>query len=150
MRRNTALFLSGVVTAFVMVVVIGLIALSGQFGQEAQAATLSNNTSGEAASLQASDPGKTTDVATLQAEANAYKQALQKADNDLQNAYNQVKSLNDQVNQLTQQIQNAQVNQDSSGQGFFGGQSGFGERRFRRGGGNFNPFAQPLPGGGDD
>src|SRR5665811_113918 len=91
-KRNSALLLSGIVTAFVMVIVVGLVLLSGRAAQVAQAAAA------DVPSGQAPDPSTTSDVATLQAEVQAYKQALQKADTDLQTAYGQVKTLNGQLN----------------------------------------------------
>ncbi len=132
-KRKSALFLSGIVTAFVMVVVIGLVLISGRAAQVAQAATV------DVPTVQASDAAA-TDVATLQAQVQAYKQALQKRDADLQSAYNQIQTLNDQLNQLNQSVQQLQ-----SG-GFNGG--GFGDRRSR--GGGFNSDSRPFFGGGDD
>ncbi len=120
MKRKSALFLSGVITAFVMVVIVGLVLLSGRAAQVAQAA------SADLPSVQAPNPMTTTDVATLQAEVQAYKQALQKADGDLQTAYDQIRTLNGQVNQLSQSIQQLQSAQSGFGgsrrsRGFFGG-----------------------------
>jgi peptidoglycan hydrolase CwlO-like protein len=129
-KRKSALFLSGILTAFVMVVVVGLVLLSGRAAQVAQAAAADTPT------IQAPDPSTTTDVATLQAEVQSYKQALQKRDVDLQSAYNQIQTLNNQLNQLTQSVQQLQSGGFSSGR--------------RSGGGGFNTVPQPFLGGGDD
>jgi peptidoglycan hydrolase CwlO-like protein len=128
-KRNSALFLSGVVTAFMMVVIVGLVLLSGRAAQVAQAAAA------DVPSLQAPNPNTTTDVPTLQAEVQAYKQALQKADSDLQTAYNQIQTLNGQVSQLSQSVQQSQS-----------AQSGFSGGRRSRGG----SVPAPSLGGGDD
>jgi hypothetical protein len=86
MKRKMALIMSGVVTAVVMVVVIGLLQLSGNFSNVAQAAPV------KAAASQATI-NNSTDVATLQAEVAAYRAQLQQAYADLQQAYNQIQAL---------------------------------------------------------
>ena len=86
MKRKTALIVSGVVTAAVMVVAIGLLQLSGRFSNTAQAAPV------KAVASQVTG-NNSTDVATLQAEVAAYQAQLQQAYTDLQQAYNQIQAL---------------------------------------------------------
>jgi len=86
MKRKTALIVSGVVTAVVMVVAIGMLQLSGRFSNAAQAASV------KAIAGQATI-NNSTDVATLQAEVAAYQAQLQQAYTDLQQAYNQIQAL---------------------------------------------------------
>ncbi len=86
MKRKMALIVSGVVTAVVMVVAIGLLQLSGRFNNAAQAAPV------KAVASQATI-NDSTDVATLQAEVAAYQAQLQQAYSDLQQAYSQIQAL---------------------------------------------------------
>jgi hypothetical protein len=90
MRRKTALILSGVVTAFAMVAVIGLFGLSGRQGNTAQAASVART--GDGVTLDQAGQ-LSTDVATLQAEVVAYQQQLQEAYSALQQAYDQIQVL---------------------------------------------------------
>jgi hypothetical protein len=90
MRRKTALILSGIVTAFALVVVIGLFGLSGRQVNTAQAASVGRT--GEGVSLDQTGQ-LSTDVATLQAEVVAYQQQLQEAYAALQQAYVEIQML---------------------------------------------------------
>ena len=90
MRRKTALILSGIVTAFAMVVVIGLFGLSARQGNTAQAASIAQ-VGGRAA---IDNTGQlSTDVATLQFEVVTYQQQLQEAYLALQQAYAEIQVL---------------------------------------------------------
>ncbi len=90
MRRKTALVLSGMVTVFAMVAVIGLFGLSARQARIVQAAAV---TRGESA-VDVSQTGQlSTDVTTLQAEVVAYQQQLQEAYSALQQAYNEIQVL---------------------------------------------------------
>ena len=130
MKRRSALLIAGIVTAFVMVIVVGLVLLSNRAAQVAQAAAA------DVPSVQAPDPATITDVPTLQAELKAYQQALGKAHSDLQTAYNQIQTLDGQVSQLTQSVQQLQD-----------GQSGFSSGRRARGS---DSARAPFFGGHDD
>ncbi len=96
MKRRTMLVLSGMVTAFVLVAIIGLFGLSASQAKTARAATIS-----AATSSQTNDPpvfdqtGQqlSTDVPTLQAEVIAYQQQLQQSYAALQQAYNEIQVL---------------------------------------------------------
>ena len=90
MRRKTRLVLSGTVTAFAMVVMIGLFGLSAIQGKTAQAATASR-TNDVVAFDQSGQ--LSTDVVTLQAEVIAYQQQLQEAYSALQQAYGEIQML---------------------------------------------------------
>lgn|GEM_PF-1982880 len=91
MRRKAAMLVSGIITAFVMVVVIGLLQLSGRVGNTAQAAALPS-TGPAQATVNGADPTN-ADVATLQAEVAAYRDQLQQAYTALQQAYQQIQLL---------------------------------------------------------
>jgi hypothetical protein len=90
MRRKTAVILSGIVTAFAMVVVLGLFGLSARQGNTAQAATAARL--GDVVAFDESGQ-LSTDVATLQAEVVAYQQQLQEAYLALQQAYGEIQVL---------------------------------------------------------
>ena len=95
--RKTALLISGFVTAFAMVVVIGLVGASGQFVQNAQAASVQATAPVQGAVTQgATQTATSAEVATLQAEVANYRTQLQKAYQDLQSAYDQIQALNAQ------------------------------------------------------
>jgi hypothetical protein len=83
MRHKTALILSGIVTAFVLVAVIGLFGLSATQSPKAQAASAVVASPGVSV-----DPSGqlSTDVPTLQAEVVAYQQQLAQAYQALQQA----------------------------------------------------------------
>jgi hypothetical protein len=114
MRRKTALILSGIVTAFAMVAVLGLFGLSGRQGNAAQAA--SGLRSGDGAAFDRTGQAS-TDVATLQAEVVAYQQQLQEAYAALQRAYVEIQVLSGNSRGFG--------NRDGSGQ-FFDQESGNG------------------------
>jgi hypothetical protein len=90
MRHRTVMILSGVVTAFVLVAVIGLFGLSAKQSPTAQAASPAVASAG--VSL---DPSGqlSTDVPTLQAEVVAYQQQLDQAYQALQQAYAEIQVL---------------------------------------------------------
>jgi hypothetical protein len=81
--------LSGIVTAFAMVAMIGLFGLSARDASAAKAAAPVTS------AAVASDPNGQlpTDVATLQAEVVAYQQQLQEAYTALQQAYTEIQVL---------------------------------------------------------
>jgi hypothetical protein len=89
MQRKTALVVSGIITAFVMVVVVGLVQMSGR-ASAAQPVSLTLP-GGQATLSGAGDAS--TDVATLQAEVAAYRAQLQQAYDALQQAYNEIQVL---------------------------------------------------------
>lgn len=90
MRRETALVVSGIVTAFAMVAVIGLFGLSARQVKTAQAASVAQGVGAVAVS----QTGQlSTDVATLQAEVVVYQEQLQEAYSALQQAYNEIQVL---------------------------------------------------------
>jgi hypothetical protein len=90
MRRKTTFILSGIVTAFAMVAVIGLFGLAGKQGGTAQAASPAE----PAGRLAVDQSGQlSTDVATLQAEVVAYQQQLEVAYAALQQAYGEIQML---------------------------------------------------------
>lgn len=109
MGRKWALLLSGIVTAFAMVVVIGLINQAANQPAGVQAASAAEST--PAVSAITGDTASTdvtantgvgqngADVARLQAELNAYKQQLDKAYSDLQAAYDQIQAMQQQQQQ---------------------------------------------------
>lgn len=118
MKTKMALIVAGAVTAFVIVLVIGMLGGAGWFAQSVSAASASDP---------ASVTGSTsTDVATLQQEVATYQQELQQANTQLQAAYNEIATLQSEL---------------ASG-------SGSNNRRFRgddqneQQGGFFNPFGQ--------
>lgn len=122
MGRNSAMFVSGIVTAFLLMLFIGLAGGSRWFMGTAQAAAPGQAT----LQAQLSAPGSTSasgqssaDVATLEKEVAAYKTQLQQSYDQLQQAYNQIAT-------LQQQVQTGQ------------------QRRFRGGG------SSPFLGGNDD
>jgi hypothetical protein len=89
MGRKTALVLSGMVTAFAMVAMIGLFGLSASQSKTAQAAASQTN-----GAVDFDQTGQlSTDVATLQAEVVAYQQQLQEAYTALQQAYVEIQVL---------------------------------------------------------
>ena len=90
MRRKTALILSGIVTAFAMVVVIGLFRLSARQGNTAQASSIAQVGGGPGIDRTGQ---LSTDVATLQAEVVTYQQQLQEAYSALQQAYAEIQVL---------------------------------------------------------
>ena len=94
MRRKTALLISGIVTAFAMVLVLGLLSASARDAQAAQQAPAPSEV------VPASDPAGTAtadQVASLQAEVDQYKTALNQAYSDLQAAYSQIQQLQAQT-----------------------------------------------------
>ncbi len=103
MPRKTAMIVSGAITAFVLMVVLGLVYGSNQLAAAAGAATpqapiaaQAQAAAGAQGSPAASDPGlqdKDAEIAQLQAEVQAYKQQLDQATTQLQDAYNQLQSL---------------------------------------------------------
>jgi hypothetical protein len=90
MRHKTALILSGIVTAFAMVAVIGLFGLSARQSHTAQAASVAAAPAGFSLDPSGQLP---TDVTTLQAEVVAYQQQLQEAYQALQQAYVEIQVL---------------------------------------------------------
>lgn len=127
MRRKTALLLSGVITAFLMVIFIGLAGSAGWFSQQAVSAAPAVASAPAAAA-------NSTDVAALQAQVATYRQQLQKAYSDLQAAYDQIQTLSQQQAQA-------------------GNSGGFGERRFRNNGGQpglAQPNGSTFQGNNDD
>lgn len=110
MKTKTALIVSGMVTVYVMVLVIWVLGGFGWFAPTAQASPAASNPVAVTASA-------STDVATLQQEAAAYRQELQQANAQLQAAYNEIATLQSQL--------------ASGGNGFNGRQ-----------GGSFNPSGQ--------
>jgi hypothetical protein len=98
MRRNAALLISGIVTAFVMVLVIGLAGGMNWLTSTAQAAapaTVGQNvtvtgSTGQQGNAQSADPAR------LQQEVNTYKTQLQQAYDKLQAAYDQISQLQSQ------------------------------------------------------
>jgi septal ring factor EnvC (AmiA/AmiB activator) len=119
MKTKMALIVSGAVTAFVIMLVIGLLGGANWFTQTIFAAGTSDP---------ATVTGSTsTDVATLQRQAATYQQELQQANTQLQAANNEIATL--------------QAELRASG-------SGLNNRRFRgddqngQQGGFFNPFGQ--------
>jgi ABC-type phosphate transport system substrate-binding protein len=121
MGRNKAMFISGLVTALLMMVVVGLAGSAGWF----------RSRSGEAAppseaAIQTADPGA-ADSATLRQQVSEYRQQLSQAYTDLQTAY-------DQIGQLQRAI-GAQNAQRSRQGGFRNG--GFDRDNQQR---NANPF----------
>ena len=90
MRRKTALVLSGIVTAFAMVAVVGLFGLSARQAKTAQASSVAQGGS----SVDVSQTGQlSTDVIALQAEVVAYQRQLQEAYSALQQAYDEIQVL---------------------------------------------------------
>ncbi len=134
MPRKTAMLLSGTITAFVLMVVIGLVFSANQLGSipVAQAAPANNNAANASANNSA-------DVTALQQQVQTYKSQLQQAYSDLQQAY-------DQINQLQQAVQTMQA----QGQGGFRSRQRGGEG-FGQGQGQSSPFnSEGFFGGGDD
>jgi hypothetical protein len=140
MPRKTALFLSGIITAFILMVVVGLVYGANRYGAAAAApanpaavaAALASDTAAPAQLANNSGTGaaaSAADVAALQAQVQQYKQQLQQAYSDLQQAYDQIQTMNNTLSQ---------------GQG--------GGRRFRGEGGNEQqqPGSQGIFGGSDD
>jgi peptidoglycan hydrolase CwlO-like protein len=101
MKTKTALIVSGLVTVYVMALVIWVLGGFGWFASKAQA----SSGAGQAAAAPAS-----TDVATLQQEIATYQQELQQANTQLQAAYNEIATLQSQL--------------ESGGNGANGSQSG--------------------------
>ena len=90
MQHKTALLLSGAITAFALMVVIGLVYGANRFGATAAAATPS-----PLAQVAQADPrSNSAEVATLQAQIQQYRSQLQQAYSDLQAAYDQINALN--------------------------------------------------------
>src|SRR5512136_2789642 len=90
MKRKMALVLSGIVTAFVMVSMIGLFGLSANQSNTVRAAPPAQSSA--TGSFDGSGQGS-TDVATLRAEVVAYQQQLREAYLALQQAYNEIQLL---------------------------------------------------------
>jgi hypothetical protein len=128
MKHRMALIISGLITAFVMVVAVGLVALSGQATSAAQAqapepAITAVATGPAAAGSTASDRAE---IQALQQQVVTYRSQLQQAYSDLQQAYDQIQAL--------------QASNSGSGDGFGDGERG---RRAPRSG-------QSLPFGEED
>lgn len=90
MQHKTAMLLSGAITAFVLMVVIGLVYGANRFGASAAPATPSPS-----AQVAPDNPrSNSAEVATLQAQIQQYRSELQQAYSDLQAAYNQINAQN--------------------------------------------------------
>lgn len=98
MNRRTALLLSGAVTAFLLMVVVGLVYGADRFSSAAAVASGANpsalaGVSGNSGDRQAANPA---DVAALQEQVQTLKSQLQQAYTDLQTAYDQISALQSQ------------------------------------------------------
>ena len=100
MKHRMALFVSGLITALVMVVAVGLIALSGQDSSAAQAQPLQPAAAVATPGLPTTELAAPSSAAQDSAEVDALRQQvetdraqLQKAYSDLQQAYDEIQAL---------------------------------------------------------
>ncbi len=135
MPRKTTMLLSGIITAFVLMVVVGLVYGADRYGAAAAGASATAITTTAAAV----DPGAPTannqanadaaaQIAALQNQVQQYKQQLQQAYSDLQQAYDQIQTMNNYLSQsqgtgrrFRGERENGLQQQQPGGQGFFGG-----------------------------
>jgi TolA-binding protein len=87
------MLLSGAITAFALMVVIGLVYGANRFTSAADAASAPLT----APALQGNQAGNSTDVTELQQQVQTLKSELDKAYSDLQTAYNQISVLQSQA-----------------------------------------------------
>ncbi len=93
MNRRTAMLLSGAITAFALMLVIGLVYGANRFNSAAGAAAPAvTGATADGSSAQANS----AEVAALQQQVQTLKTQLQQSYSDLQNAYNQITALQGQ------------------------------------------------------
>lgn len=129
MQRKTAMLISGAVTAFVLMLVVGLVFGASSTPAVAKTAAVSapapvaNASSTNVAALQQQVQQDQTVISQYQAQLQQYKDQLTKAYSDLQTAYNQINTLQNsaQASQGRQGRSRGGEGGRSGLPGFFGG-----------------------------